>query len=294
MKNHPKVVVLGLGYIGYELCKIYSYENAIVIDNQFNPTRVSDISEMGVRFYQRDIFDTKDLIKDADILYNTISITSVPQCKKDSNELIDKLIYKIGVEGNHYVMDNISDVCRLVFLSTHVIYEGCNKKDIKENDNPCPVLAYSISKRLSEIDLIQSSKNWVIGRLGSSFGWNPAIRMPIVTNIFAKMAAIDKKIKLTNKNCYKPVAGTEDIARALVYIAELNNEKEIYHIVKDNIKVGDIAAICKNCVPDLEIEDSGGDNEGYTLSNNKLLRIGYKFRQTIDAEIYKMIKRWSV
>ena len=58
------------------------------------------------------------------------------------------------------MLDTISNQCKIIFPSTHVIYEGINqvKKDIDENEEPCPVLSYGKSKYFNENQLKKSGK----------------------------------------------------------------------------------------------------------------------------------------
>ena len=58
---------------------------------------------------------------------------------------------------------------KIIFPSTHVIFEGLSKvkRNIDENAIPKPVLEYSKGKYQSELDFIESNKNYVILRLGS-------------------------------------------------------------------------------------------------------------------------------
>ena len=60
------IITGGLGYIGTELCKIYSgYSwnyNIIVIDNRFISERVNQIRNWNMKFVQGDVLD-KALIK---------------------------------------------------------------------------------------------------------------------------------------------------------------------------------------------------------------------------------------
>lgn len=290
-----RVVVLGLGYVGFEICRIFA-PNVIVVDNQLYPDRIAWAKENGIKFYHRDIFNTKDIIEDADIVINTVSVTTVPQRAKDSNPIIDGLIKKIGTDGHRYVLDNIRDDALIVFLSTHCVFEGYkNKFNIDEHTTPNPVLAYAQSKHDSEKDTILKQDKYLILRLGSSYGINMALRLKIVANILSIQAAVNRKITITNKQTYKPVVGTRDIAWAIKYLID-NNNLGIYHLVSENVKVGKIAEICKQYVPELEMEDGGGDveNEGYTLSSSKLLKTGFQFSQSIDTEIGNMIKAWMV
>ena len=96
-----KIVITGaMGYIGSELCKIYSgltnqYE-VIAIDRDFYSDRVHRLNNWGIKFIQCDILDTsklKNILEDAHIVYHLAGITDVPTTKKDKNSLINKEIY---------------------------------------------------------------------------------------------------------------------------------------------------------------------------------------------------------
>ena len=71
------IITGGLGYIGTELCKLYSgvswYHNIKVIDNRFISERVSQLRKWNINFVHGDILD-KDLVnryfKDADHDWN--------------------------------------------------------------------------------------------------------------------------------------------------------------------------------------------------------------------------------
>ena len=67
------VITGGLGYIGTELCKIYSGEswsNSItVIDSRFVSERVNQIRNWNMDFVQGDILD-KELIKNTHRIYD--------------------------------------------------------------------------------------------------------------------------------------------------------------------------------------------------------------------------------
>jgi dTDP-4-dehydrorhamnose reductase len=206
------------------------------------------------------------------------------------------LIQKVGTEGNRYVLDNIPDSCKLLFLSSHVIFEGYeNEFNITEGKEPKPLLSYGLSKRQSELDIINSGKNFIIARLASTYGHNLAFRLGIVVNVLSKMAAVDKKIKLFNKQLFKPLAGTSDIGRSLKFLGEGDYNKEIFHLVHKNMRVAEIVDIIKRYVPDLKIEEvlDNENKQGYTLSNDKILATGFKFRQHLESEMFRMIKMWE-
>ena len=200
------VITGGLGYIGTELCKIYSghtwNDRITVIDNRFISERVNQLRNWNIDFIQGDILD-KNLIKkyceEADIVHHLAGITDVPRTKSEVSESNNNKIKEVGEIGTQNILDVINDECKIIFPSTHVVYEGINevKTDIKESENKKPVLAYSLSKAVNEDQLKNSGKNYVILRLGSVYGYSTdSMRIDIMPNLFSKIASQDGTLKL--------------------------------------------------------------------------------------------------
>lgn len=294
-----KVLITGLGYIGYEICHLLSTSiyDITVIDNQFYPDRVAWIVTKGIKFYQRDLFDLEDLLQDVDILIHTAGITSVPQTEKDSNPIIDEAIKKTGTLATRQIIGQINKKCKIIFLSTHVVFEGLTEQkfDLSEKYSVWPKLAYSTSKIASELDLFDNDKDFIILRLGSVFGYNDAIRWKIVANLFSKMAALDQKITAFGLCSIKPLVGISDCARAIIWLMESDYNRQIFNIVSENRTVNDIVDICEKYVPKLDIERKKDEipSLGYSLSNKKILSTGFQFKQTLEEEIHTMIDTWK-
>ena len=93
------IITGGLGYIGTELCKLYSgfswNNQIIIIDNRFISERVNQIRNWNMQFVHGDILD-KELIKkyckDADVVHHLAGITDVPRTKSESSVEKDKKI----------------------------------------------------------------------------------------------------------------------------------------------------------------------------------------------------------
>ena len=63
-----KIVIVGaLGYLGSELCKLYSgeswFHNIVAIDNRFVSKRVNQLKDWNIKFYQGEILDIEFLKK---------------------------------------------------------------------------------------------------------------------------------------------------------------------------------------------------------------------------------------
>ena len=301
------VITGGLGYIGMELAKIYSgktsHYDVLVLDNVFYSERVSQLKRWGIKFQQIDITEKNNLqtaICDADIIYHLAGITDVGTTTKDKNLQRDRLIKKVGVDGTKNIIDLSTKETKIVFPSTHVIFEGLKsvEKSISENRQPLPVLEYSKGKVKSEIDLIQSNKNYVILRLGSVYGKSyDSTRLNIMPNLFSKISSYDGEIKLfSNGDQFKSLVSVYDVARCFEFVGE--NEKitnEIFNCINENLTVKQVAEICKNVNKKLTLIKTSDPvpNKGYTLSNKKLLQTGFTFQHEIKDSIKLMYDSWK-
>ena len=108
------VITGGIGYIGTELCKIYSgesWKNQItVIDNRFISARVNQLRKWNMSFIHADIRnseDVKEYLKDADIVHHLAGITEVPKTKEELNEDRDRELNEVAEKGtSSYIKRN--------------------------------------------------------------------------------------------------------------------------------------------------------------------------------------------
>jgi nucleoside-diphosphate-sugar epimerase/quercetin dioxygenase-like cupin family protein len=301
------IITGGLGYIGTELCKLYSgvswHHEIKIVDNRFISERVNQIRNWNMDFIQGDILD-KDFVKenfqDADIVHHLAGITDVPRVKSQASETRDKKIIKVAEEGTQNILDVISDKCKIIFPSTHVVYEGIDKikTEIKEDEITKPVLSYSSSKAINEKQLKDSGKNYVILRLGSVYGYSTdSMRVDIMPNLFSKIASQNGTLKLfASGKQIKSLVPLIDVARCFKFMEEKEKiNSEIFNLTKDTITVKGVAEICKKHNPKIKLRETNDEipNLGFSLSNKKLLNTGFKFLYNLDQNIAEMIHKWS-
>ena len=301
------VITGGLGYIGTELCKIYSgyswNDKIIVIDNRFVSERVNQIRNWNMEFVQGDILD-KELIKkycaDADIVHHLAGITDVPRVKSESNEEHDKKIKDVAEQGTQNILDVISDNCKIIMPSSHVVYEGIEKvkNDIKENEETNPVLSYGKSKDFNEKQLKASGKNYIILRLGSVYGYSTdTARIDIMATFFSKVASQNGTLKLfAGGRQIKSLVPLIDVARCFKFMEErVDLSSDIFNLTKDTISVKEVAEICKKINPKITLKETNDEvpNMGFSLSNDKILNTGFKFLYSLEESIKEMILKWS-
>jgi len=301
------IITGGLGYIGTELCKLYSgvswHHKIVVLDKRFISERVNQIRNWNMEFFQGDILD-KEFIKrhceSADIVHHLAGITDVPRTKSDASETKEKEIKEVGEKGTQNILDVINNQCKIIFPSTHVVYEGINevKMNIKEDEKTIPVLSYSTSKAINEEQLKKSGKNYIILRLGSVYGYSTdSTRIDIMTNLFSKISSQNGTLKLfAGGRQIKSLVPLIDVARCFKFMEEKNNIKsETFNLTKDTVTVKEVAEVCKKHNPKVTLKETNDEvpNLGFSLSNKKLLNTGFEFLYNLNQNIKEMIQKWS-
>ena len=307
MKKTKIVITGGLGYIGVELCKLYSGEawrkEIVVTDNRFSSEMVSQLRSWGMKFVQADLLDEDamaSILNDADTVVHLAGVTDVAYTKTEEDSEKDKRITEVAVNGTRNVINLTKEDCKIIFPSTHVVYEGFKetKLDIKEHVCTMPVLTYSKGKVQSEKDLAESNKDYVILRLATVCGYSSdTMRMNIMPNLFSRIASQNGSIKLFSGGVQlKSLVPLIAVARCFKFMAENESiSREIFHCSKDSMTVKDVAMICKEFNPDLDITETDDEipNLGYTISNEKLLSTGFEFLYDVKGCIKEMIENWS-
>ena len=301
------VITGGIGYIGSELCKIYSGESwnnqITVIDNRFISERVNQLRNWNINFVHADIRDAdnvREFLKDADVVHHLAGVTDVARTKEEANLEVDKELNDVAEKGTSVVLSETPDDCKIIFPSTHVVFEG--KTDLVENVDEgyekFPVLSYAKSKDNNENKIQNSGKNFVILRLASVYGYSTdTMRFNIMPNLFSKIASQNGTIRLfAGGKQLKSLAPLIDVVRCFKFMEERDDIKmEIFNVSKENITVEGVANICKKLNPKTKIIKTNDKipSLGYSLSNKKLLKSGFKFLYNLEESIKEMILKWS-
>ena len=301
------IITGGLGYIGTEVCKIYSgyswNDEITVIDNRFISERVNQLRNWNINFVQGDILDKEFITshcKNADIVHHLAGITQVPKVRSEGNDQINAKIKITAEEGTQNILDAIPDKCKIIMPSTHVVYEGINevKKNIEENETTSPILAYAKSKDFNEKQLKESGKNYVILRLGSVYGYSTdTMRIDIMPNLFSKIASQNGVLKLfSGGKQIKSLVPLIDVARCFKFVEERDDiNKELFNLTKDTVTVKEVAELCKKYNPNIILRETNDEipNLGFSLSNKKIKKNGFKFLYNLEESIKEMITKWS-
>ena len=301
------IITGGLGYIGTELCKIYSgesWKNQItVIDNRFISERVNQLRNWNINFIHADIRNidaVKEALNQSDIVHHLAGVTDVARTQDEVNLEKDKEMNDVAEKGTSIILSETPENCKIIFPSTHVVFEGKDTltENIDENYDKFPILSYAIGKDKNEEQIKNSNKNYVILRLGSVYGYsNDATRLNIMPNLFSMISSQNGTIRLFGGGKQlKTLVPLIDTARCFKFMEERKDIKsEIFNVSKDKVTVQEVANICKKFNPKTQIIKTNDKipNPGYSLTNKKLLDTGFKFLYALEESIKDMIYKWS-
>lgn len=290
----------GLGYIGSRLCEAYrdSGDEITVIDNRFIPESVAFLAKERFKYYQLDILDEAliPLIKEADVIYHLAGITNVAYTKSEESKHLDGEIKRVGIEGTNFILKHMREETKLIFPSTHVVFEGHQfTENIEEDFQPNAQLTYSNVKLQNELDIKKKCKNYIILRLASVYGLGNNMRTQILPNLFSKITSQNETIKLFGGGVQlKSLVALGDVVDVMRFMSKSPIKNEIYHVSNESRTVNEVANLC-NSIKRVNIikTDDEIPNKGYSLSNKKLLSTGFKFKCNLESEMRKMISRWS-
>ena len=301
------IITGGLGYIGTELCKIYSgesWKNQItVIDNRFISERVNQLRNWNINFIHADIRNidaVKEALNQSDIVHHLAGVTDVARTQDEVNIEKDKEMNNVAEKGTSIILSETPENCKIIFPSTHVVFEGKDMltENIDENYDKFPILSYAIGKDKNEEQIKNSNKNYVILRLGSVYGYsNDATRLNIMPNLFSMISSQNGTIRLFGGGKQlKTLVPLIDTARCFKFMEERKDIKsEIFNVSKDKVTVQEVANICKKFNPKTQIIKTNDKipNPGYSLTNKKLLDTGFKFLYALEESVKDMIYKWS-
>ncbi len=116
-------------------------------------------------------------------------------------------------------------------------------------------------------------------------------------NFFSKMASQNGTLKLyAGGRQIKSLVPLIDVARCFKFMEERKDiSKDIFNLTKETVTVKEVAEICKKYNPKITLRETNDEipNLGFSLSNKKILKTGFKFLYNLDECINEMISKWS-
>ena len=159
-----------------------------------------------------------------DVIMNAAAYTAVDKAETDRVRAMK--INALGAENIALVARQYGS--RLIHISTDYVFDGRKKTPYNEDDSPCPINFYGLSKWEGETRILNILPNAVILRASwifSEYGDNFVQRI-------LKLAESHGEIKVVNDQFGCPTYGG-DVALAMIKLAERVESQGIYHFCGD-------------------------------------------------------------
>ncbi|MEM3406007.1 MAG: NAD(P)-dependent oxidoreductase [Candidatus Aenigmatarchaeota archaeon] len=294
----------GAGYLGSVITEYFLQRNyrVIVYDNLlynqqslFNCVHFPDFHFVygDVRNYNL----LKQYVEKADIIFPLAAIVGAPACEK-----VPEVTYAVNQHSIEWLAKQIKPHQKVVFPCTNSGYGTKSGEIYCTEETPLePISTYGISKVNAEKALLEMG-NAVTLRLATVFGFSPRMRLDLLVNDFVFKAVNDRYIVLFEKDFKRNYLHIRDVPRVFEHaINNYENMKgEAYNVgIPDaNLSKEELALRIKKFIPDLFITYSefnkDPDRRNYIISNEKLLKTGFKFKYTLDDGIQELIKGYKI
>ena len=134
--------------------------------------------------------------------------------------------------------------------------------------------------------------------MGSVYGYSSdTARIDIMPNLFSKITSQNGTLKLfSGGKQIKSLVPLIDVARCFKFMEERDDLKfETFNLTKDTLTVKEVAEICKKHNPKVTVRETNDEipNLGFSLSNKKILKTGFKFLYSLNESIKEMVYKWS-
>jgi len=177
---------------------------------------------------------------------------------------------------------------RIIFTSTCSVY-GAQAGQVDETAPINPLSVYAATKLKAEEYLEKS--NAIVFRLGTLFGVGDLysrVRFDLIVNQLVVKAYTAGRIKVFGGEQFRPLLHVRDAAQAIVSAVE-GKQRRVYNILRQNVRIIDLAYQVRNHFPDLVIERTQmqvQDTRNYRVCGERAAQeLGFQARCSIDEGI---------
>lgn len=313
MKNSKNKILIigGEGYIGSVVTNFF-LKKGIEVDSydcllyQNNYHLLSNLYDDNYKFIHGKMSEINSKVKFNN--YSTIillaGLVGDPITKK-----YHELSLKINENDILNIIDSIKNLdIKFIFSST------CSNYGLRENLNPAseidklePLSTYAKSKVLIEKEIMslknESKFSPIIFRFATAFGLSPRMRFDLTVNQFTRELALGRKLKVYDKDTWRPYCHVKDFANILFQAVNLIDIKnlsfEVFNVGIDENNASKYKII--KIINDLLKKDNKVDYIEKSIDKRNYVVDFSKLEKTFDtskfvtldegiSEIYEMIK----
>ncbi|MDD4565847.1 MAG: NAD(P)-dependent oxidoreductase [Eubacteriales bacterium] len=205
--------------------------------------------------------------------------------------------------------DAIADMLKFIKPEQRIIYPNTNSGyGVGEQGIFCtekaplrPISLYGKLKTETEAKILDRG-NAVVFRLATVFGSSPKMRLDLLVNDFVYRAFTDRFVVLFEADFKRNYIHVRDVADAFIYAIEnFDRMKDnVYNLGLDeaNLSKRELCELIQKQIPSFYFTEAGigedVDKRDYIVSNEKLLKAGFKAQISIEEGIRDLINTYNI
>ena len=283
---------------------IYEDElEVVVIDNLLykQNSLLPYFGDQRFRFVKADAYEwskeVENHLKSADVIIPLACIVGAPACDKLSEKEVTQINYGQILK----ITKLLKPHQKLIYPTTNSGYGiGQDGVHCTEETPLNPISLYGKTKVFAEADVLGAKG--VSLRLATVFGLSPRMRLDLLVNDFTYKALRDKYIVLFESHFKRNYIHIRDVAEAFIFVYN-NYDKmkgQAYNVglSSANLSKIELCGKIKNYIPNFHVVQSeigkDPDQRNYIVSNQKLEKLGWKPKYSLDDGIQEIIKAYPM
>jgi len=237
------------------------------------------------------------LLEKVDVIIPLAALVGAPLCNQDpiaaittNQEAIVKMVKKMSKNQ------------RILIPNTNSGY-GIGKKDAKctENSPLNPITLYGRTKVEAE-KAVLAHGNSISFRLATVFGMSPRMRLDLLVNDFTYRAVNDRFVVLFEAHFKRNYIHVRDVARAFLFglenFSKMKGEAYNVGLSDANLSKLELCQRIQKRIPKFTFLEApvgeDPDKRDYIISNEKIEKVGFKPKYSLDDGIVELIKGFTM